>query len=109
MFKAVGVDHIAIAQISILLLDWEIWGSELLESHLSYPMLAYYRSQHQDQFWLAALTAIMGFSPLDELARPAVAAVLRLLSTGAEEPGRALPALGPARSTLAAGLSWSRP
>jgi voltage-gated potassium channel Kch len=48
-----------IAQIGMLLRDWEIWGSELLESHLSYPMLAYYRSQHHDQSWLAALTAIM--------------------------------------------------
>jgi hypothetical protein len=48
-----------IAQISMLLRDWESWGSELLESHLSYPMLAYYRSQHHDQSWLAALAAIM--------------------------------------------------
>ncbi|HEX4199229.1 MAG TPA: potassium channel family protein [Caulobacteraceae bacterium] len=42
-----------------LLRAWEIWGAELLESHLSYPMLAYYRSQHDDQSWLAALTTIM--------------------------------------------------
>ena len=42
-----------------LLREWEIWGSELLESHLSYPMLVYYRSQHDNQSWLAALTAIM--------------------------------------------------
>jgi hypothetical protein len=48
-----------ISQIGTLLRDWESWGSELLESHLSYPMLAYYRSQHHDQSWLAALTAIM--------------------------------------------------
>ena len=47
------------AQIGMLLRDWEIWGSELLESHLSYPMLAYYRSQHHDQSWLAALAATM--------------------------------------------------
>ena len=38
---------------------WESWGSELLESHLSYPMLAYYRSQHGDQSWLAALAVIV--------------------------------------------------
>lgn len=43
----------------MLLRDWESWGSELLESHLSYPMLAYYRSQHSDQSWLAALAVIM--------------------------------------------------
>lgn len=42
-----------------LLREWEIWASELLESHLSYPMLVYYRSQHDNQSWLAALTAIM--------------------------------------------------
>jgi Ion channel len=42
-----------------LLRDWEIWCSDLLESHLSYPMLVYYRSQHDNQSWLAALTAVM--------------------------------------------------
>ena len=42
-----------------LLRAWEIWAAELLESHLSYPMLAYYRSQHDDQSWLGALAAIM--------------------------------------------------
>nr|WP_294546680.1 potassium channel family protein [uncultured Rhodopila sp.] len=42
-----------------LLREWEIWGSELLESHLSYPMLVYYRSQHDNQSWLAALAAVM--------------------------------------------------
>jgi hypothetical protein len=38
---------------------WEVWAADLLESHLSYPMLAYYRSQHDDQSWLAALASIM--------------------------------------------------
>ena len=42
-----------------LLREWEIWGSELLESHLSYPMLVYYRSQHDNQSWLAALATVM--------------------------------------------------
>ena len=42
-----------------LLRSWEIWGADLLESHLSYPMLAYYRSQHDDQSWLAAVCAVM--------------------------------------------------
>jgi hypothetical protein len=39
--------------------DWEGWCAELLESHLSYPILAYYRSQHEGQSWVAALTAIL--------------------------------------------------
>ena len=46
-------------QIVAFLREWESWGSELLESHLSYPMLAYYRSQHDDQSWLAALAVII--------------------------------------------------
>lgn len=46
-------------KIDDILRAWEIWGAELLESHLSYPMLAYYRSQHDDQSWLGALAAIM--------------------------------------------------
>lgn len=42
-----------------LLRDWELWSAELLESHLSYPVLAYFRSQHENQSWLGALTAIL--------------------------------------------------
>lgn len=42
-----------------LLYDWERWSAELLETHLSYPVLAYFRSQHTSQSWLAALTAIL--------------------------------------------------
>src|SRR5579859_2352382 len=38
--------------------DWERWSAELLESHLSYPVLTYYRSQHERQSWLAALTTV---------------------------------------------------
>lgn len=47
-----------------LLMDWEGWAAELLESHLSHPLLAFYRSQHDDQSWLAALTAILDASAL---------------------------------------------
>ena len=45
--------------ISILLAEWERWAAELLESHVSYPILCYYRSQHDNQSWLSALTAIL--------------------------------------------------
>jgi len=41
------------------LAEWERWAAELMESHLSYPTLAYYRSQHQNQSWLAALTTVL--------------------------------------------------
>jgi Ion channel len=39
--------------------EWERWCAELLESHLSYPVLTYYRSQHERQSWLAAITTIL--------------------------------------------------
>lgn len=39
--------------------DWERWSADLLESHLSYPVLTYYRSQHERQSWLAALTTVL--------------------------------------------------
>ncbi len=42
-----------------LLKEWERWGAELMESHLSYPVLCYFRSQHDNQSWLAALATIL--------------------------------------------------
>lgn len=38
---------------------WERWSAQLLERHISYPQLAYYRSQHVNQSWLASLTMIL--------------------------------------------------
>lgn len=42
-----------------LLREWERCSADLLESHLSYPVLCYFRSQHDKQSWLAALTTIL--------------------------------------------------
>ncbi|HEY6251987.1 MAG TPA: potassium channel family protein [Candidatus Angelobacter sp.] len=42
-----------------LLKDWEHWSADLMESHLSYPVLAYFRSQHDNQSWLGSLTTIL--------------------------------------------------
>jgi hypothetical protein len=42
-----------------ILAEWEDWASDLLETHLSYPVLAYYRSQHEDQSWVAALAMVL--------------------------------------------------
>ncbi len=47
-----------LTELDDFLRSWEVWAAQLLEGHLSYPMLAYYRSQHDNQSWLAALTAI---------------------------------------------------
>jgi Ion channel len=42
--------------------DWEHWAAEVLESHLSYPVLGFFRSQHNNQSWLGALTTILDAS-----------------------------------------------
>lgn len=45
--------------LTALLAEWERWCAEILETHISYPILCYYRSQHDNQSWLAALTAVL--------------------------------------------------
>ena len=50
-------DHLQ--DLTNVLHEWERWSAELLESHLSYPVLCYFRSQHDNQSWLAALTTIL--------------------------------------------------
>ena len=42
-----------------LLAEWERWSAEILESHISYPLLCYYRSQHDNQSWLSAMVAVL--------------------------------------------------
>lgn len=42
-----------------LLRDWERSSAEILESHISYPAAAYFRSQHNNESWLSALSSIL--------------------------------------------------
>jgi hypothetical protein len=50
--------------LNTLLAEWERWSAELLESHISYPLLCYYRSQHSNQSWVSALTAVLDLCAL---------------------------------------------
>ncbi len=50
--------------LALLLVEWERWSAELLESHISYPLLCYFRSQHSNQSWISALTAVLDTSAL---------------------------------------------
>ena len=47
------------AALTTLLAEWERWSAEILESHISYPILCFYRSQHDNQSWLSALVAML--------------------------------------------------
>ncbi len=58
-----GGQH-GVQAIQELFQDWERWSAELLESHISYPVVAYFRSQHSNESWLAALTAILDATAL---------------------------------------------
>ncbi len=55
-------DHLAI--LDRYFQEWERWSARLLESYLSFPLLSFYRSQHDNQSWLAAMTAILDSSAL---------------------------------------------
>jgi hypothetical protein len=45
--------------LALLLEEWERWSAELMESHISYPLLCYFRSQHSNQSWLGGLTTVL--------------------------------------------------
>jgi hypothetical protein len=47
-----------------LLRDWERSSADILESHISYPAVSYFRSQHTNESWLAAIAAILDTSAL---------------------------------------------
>jgi hypothetical protein len=50
--------------LGVYLRDWETWSAQLMESHLTYPVLCYFRSQHDNESWLAAFTAILDICAL---------------------------------------------
>ena len=56
-----GIDQRVLDQI---LRDWERWSAELLESHISYPVLSFFRSQHSNQSWLGALMTMLDVTSL---------------------------------------------
>lgn len=41
------------------LAEWETWAAEIMESHIAFPNLSLFRSQHDNQSWLAAITTIL--------------------------------------------------
>lgn len=44
--------------------DWERWCADLLSSHISYPVLLFFRSQHPNQSWLSAVTVMLDVTSL---------------------------------------------
>jgi hypothetical protein len=42
--------------------EWEVWAAEVMETQLAYPIVGWFRSQHVNQNWLAALTTVVDAS-----------------------------------------------
>jgi hypothetical protein len=44
--------------------DWERWSAEVLDSHVAYPILCYFRSSHDNASWISALGAVLDAASL---------------------------------------------
>jgi len=47
-----------------LFTDWERWSAAVLESHLAYPILLFFRSTHDHESWVSAIGAVLDASTL---------------------------------------------
>ncbi|MCW2967410.1 MAG: Ion transport 2 domain protein [Solirubrobacteraceae bacterium] len=70
LFLARSVRHGGWNSLDAFLLRWETWSAELMETHLAYPILCWFRSQHVNQNWLAAMTCVMDASAFTIAAAP---------------------------------------
>lgn len=64
--------------------EWEKWAAEVLDSHLAYPVLAYFRSSHDNESWISALGAILDGTTL----------VLTTVADGPRGPAKMMFAMG---------------
>ncbi len=47
-----------------LFLDWQLWAVEVLDSHVAYPLLGYFRSSHDNLSWISALGTVLDAASL---------------------------------------------
>jgi hypothetical protein len=47
-----------------LFAEWERWVADVLETHMSYPILALFRSPHDDTSWVTSLGAVLDAATL---------------------------------------------
>lgn len=47
-----------------LFADWEHWAGEVLDTHVAYPILAFFRSSHDNESWVGALGAVLDAATL---------------------------------------------
>src|SRR5579862_4503124 len=68
---ASGVNLLAIAgysrtkdDLSALMIDAQHWAAAVMESHLAYPVLAFFRSSHDEQSWIGTLGTLLDAATL---------------------------------------------
>ncbi|MGC1380133.1 MAG: potassium channel family protein [Candidatus Baltobacteraceae bacterium] len=66
-----GVNLLAIAgysrtrdDLAPLMIDAQRWAAQVMESHLAYPVLAFFRSSHDDQSWIGTLGTLLDAATL---------------------------------------------
>ncbi len=47
-----------------LFVDWERWSAEVLDTHVAYPLLGFFRSSHDNLSWIGALGAVLDAASL---------------------------------------------
>src|SRR5947209_16740813 len=73
--------------------DWRRWSAAVLESHLAYPILLYFRSSHDNEAWLNSFGAVMDAATL----------VMSSVDEDEEGPARLMFTVG---NHLVEDLSW---
>lgn len=47
-----------------LFAEWELWTAEVLDSHVAYPLLGFFRSSHDNVSWISSLGAVLDAAAL---------------------------------------------
>ena len=53
-----------VERIPALFIDWQLWAVEVLDSHVAYPLLGFFRSSHDNLSWISALGSVLDASSL---------------------------------------------
>jgi voltage-gated potassium channel Kch len=59
-YARLGLVH----ELPALFAEWERWIAEVLDTHVAYPLLGYFRSSHDDVSWISALGAVLDAAAL---------------------------------------------
>ncbi len=53
-----------VARLPDLFVDWERWAAEVLDTHIAYPLLGFFRSSHDNLSWISALGTVLDAASL---------------------------------------------